>query len=108
MEIISLIFGPKARKYSQKTNRQYFFCEMHLDFFLLYLVLILSNFVCPKAWHLCDPDAERVFMSLRKAGVKLAVVSNFDTRLRPVLQALNCDDWFDAVAVSAEVSFLIF
>lgn len=43
-------------------------------------------------------------MSLRKAGVKLAVVSNFDTRLRPVLQALNCNHWFDAVAVSAEVS----
>ncbi|KAF2308224.1 hypothetical protein GH714_037099 [Hevea brasiliensis] len=40
----------------------------------------------------------------RKAGVKLAVVSNFDTRLRPLLQALNCDHWFDAVAVSAEVA----
>jgi FMN phosphatase YigB (HAD superfamily) len=35
--------------------------------------------------------------------VKTAVVSNFDTRLRPLLQALECDDWFDAVAVSAEV-----
>lgn len=43
-------------------------------------------------------------MAIRKAGVKLAVVSNFDTRLRPVLRALNCDHWFDAVAVSAEVS----
>lgn len=43
-------------------------------------------------------------MALRKAGVKIAVVSNFDTRLRPLLRALNCDHWFDAVAVSAEVS----
>lgn len=56
-----------------------------------------------QAWHLCDPEAEKVFAALRKAGVKLAVVSNFDTRLRPVLRALNCDHWFDAVAVSAEV-----
>jgi FMN phosphatase YigB (HAD superfamily) len=32
-------------------------------------------------------------------------VSNFDTRLRPLLQALKCDGWFDAVAVSAEVGF---
>ncbi|GMP97753.1 hypothetical protein CsSME_00045892 [Camellia sinensis var. sinensis] len=47
-----------------------------------------------EAWHLCDPDAEKVFKTLRNAGVKLAVVSNFDTRLRP----------FDAVAVSAEVA----
>ncbi|KAF9596859.1 hypothetical protein IFM89_013907 [Coptis chinensis] len=57
-----------------------------------------------KAWHLCDPETESVFKALRKSGVKLAVVSNFDTRLRPVLRALNCDHWFDAVAVSAEVA----
>jgi hypothetical protein len=37
--------------------------------------------------------------------VKTAIVSNFDTRLRPLLQALKCDGWFDAVAVSAEVGF---
>ncbi|KAM3360910.1 hypothetical protein P3S68_015764 [Capsicum galapagoense] len=55
------------------------------------------------AWHLCDPDSEKVFKALRAAGVKLAVVSNFDTQLRPVLRALNCDHWFDAVAVSTEV-----
>lgn len=57
-----------------------------------------------QAWHLCDPDAERVFEALKKAGVKVAIVSNFDTRLRPLLKALKCDHWFDAVAVSAEVS----
>lgn len=64
----------------------------------------MSFFSYLKAWHLCDPDAERVFEALRTSGVKLAVVSNFDTRLRPLLRALNCDHWFDAVAVSAEVS----
>ena len=32
-------------------------------------------------------------------------MSNFDTRLRPLLKALKCEDWFDAVAVSAEVGF---
>lgn len=56
---------------------------------------------------MCDPDAEKVFKALRKAGVKLGVVSNFDTRLRPLMRALNCDHWFDAVAVSAEVCPLI-
>ena len=56
-----------------------------------------------QAWQIVDPDSENVFKALRKAGVKLAVVSNFDTRLRPLLRALNCDNWFDAVAVSAEV-----
>lgn len=56
-----------------------------------------------KAWQLCDPNAEKVFQALKKAGVKVAVVSNFDTRLRPLLRALDCEHWFDAVAVSAEV-----
>lgn len=48
-----------------------------------------------------------MFQALREAGVKIAVVSNFDTRLRPLLRALNCDHWFDAVAVSAEVCELV-
>ncbi|XP_009797409.1 uncharacterized protein LOC107822477 [Nicotiana tabacum] len=68
-----------------------------------YFEELYNYYTTEKAWHLCDPNAERVFNALRTAGVKLAVVSNFDTRLRPVLRALNCDHWFDAVAVSAEV-----
>lgn len=70
-----------------------------IKFFVVFL------FNCLQAWHLCDPNAEKVFKALRNAGVKIAVVSNFDTRLRPLLRALNCDHWFDAVAVSAEVSY---
>ncbi|XP_059646148.1 uncharacterized protein LOC132290900 [Cornus florida] len=68
-----------------------------------YFEELYNYYTTEKAWHLCDQDAEKVFKALRKAGVKLAVVSNFDTRLRPLLRALNCDHWFDAVAVSAEV-----
>ncbi|KAK8594147.1 hypothetical protein V6N13_125956 [Hibiscus sabdariffa] len=68
-----------------------------------YFEELYNYYTTKKAWHLCDPEAEKVFMALRKAGVKVAIVSNFDTRLRSVLRALNCDHWFDAVAVSAEV-----
>ncbi|KAJ0098597.1 hypothetical protein Patl1_20897 [Pistacia atlantica] len=68
-----------------------------------YFEELYNYYTTEKAWHLCDPEAEKVFNAIRKAGVKLAVVSNFDTRLRPVLRALDCDHWFDAVAVSAEV-----
>ncbi|RDX76566.1 hypothetical protein CR513_43426, partial [Mucuna pruriens] len=69
-----------------------------------YFEELYNYYTTDKAWHLNDPAAEEVFRALRKSGVKLAVVSNFDTRLRPVLRALNCDNWFDAVAVSAEVA----
>ncbi|KAK8485665.1 hypothetical protein V6N13_029475 [Hibiscus sabdariffa] len=37
--------------------------------------------------------------------VKVAVVSNFDTRLRKVLKELNVIDLFDAVIVSSEVGY---
>lgn len=33
--------------------------------------------------------------------MKLAVVSNFDTRLRPLLKAMQLDTLFDAIIVSA-------
>ncbi|XP_038691153.1 haloacid dehalogenase-like hydrolase domain-containing protein 3 isoform X2 [Tripterygium wilfordii] len=69
-----------------------------------YFEELYHYYTTDKAWHLCDPEAEKVFKSLRNAGVKLAVVSNFDTRLRSVLRALNCEHWFDAVVVSAEVA----
>ncbi|CAH9062528.1 unnamed protein product [Cuscuta europaea] len=68
-----------------------------------YFEELYNYYTTNKAWHICDPNAERVFRALRNAGIKLAVVSNFDTRLRPLLRDLNCDHWFDAVAVSAEV-----
>ncbi|VVB11666.1 unnamed protein product [Arabis nemorensis] len=48
---------------------------------------------------ICYPFASRGV----EAIVKFAIVSNFDTRLRPLLRALRCDDWFDVVVVSAKV-----
>ncbi|KAJ8449788.1 hypothetical protein Cgig2_001444 [Carnegiea gigantea] len=69
-----------------------------------YFEELYNYFMTEKAWKLCDPNAGKVFQALRKAGVKVAIVSNFDTRLKPLLQALNCEHWFDAVAVSAEVA----
>ncbi|EMS47205.1 Haloacid dehalogenase-like hydrolase domain-containing protein 3 [Triticum urartu] len=71
---------------------------------LEYFEELYHYYTTEKAWQLIDPDAKYVFEALRRAGVRTAVVSNFDTRLRPLLQALNCDHWFDAVAVSAEVA----
>ena len=41
---------------------------------------------------------------MHAAGTKMAVVSNFDLRLRPLLEALGLDQLFDALIISAEVS----
>lgn len=63
---------------------------------------VYQYFVRPEAWQLA-PGAVAALQKLRAAGVRLAVVSNFDTRLRPILSALKVDQLFDAVVVSAEV-----
>lgn len=56
------------------------------------------------AWHLPN-GAQETLLYLKNAGVKLAVVSNFDTRLRKLLKDLNVLHVFDAVLVSSEVGF---
>lgn len=55
-----------------------------------------------EAWKLTDENAGVAFEAMRRAGLKLAVVSNFDTRLRGIMKKLDCLEWFDALAVSAE------
>ncbi|KVI05532.1 HAD-like domain-containing protein [Cynara cardunculus var. scolymus] len=56
------------------------------------------------AWHL-PTGAYETILILKDAGVKLAVVSNFDTRLRKLLKDLNIIDLFDAVIISSEVGY---
>ncbi|XP_021976264.1 haloacid dehalogenase-like hydrolase domain-containing protein 3 isoform X2 [Helianthus annuus] len=56
------------------------------------------------AWHL-PPGAYKTLLTLKESGVKLAVVSNFDSRLRKLLQDLNIIDLFDAVVISSEVGY---
>uniref|UniRef100_J3MQQ2 Haloacid dehalogenase-like hydrolase domain-containing protein 3 n=2 Tax=Oryza brachyantha TaxID=4533 RepID=J3MQQ2_ORYBR len=54
------------------------------------------------AWRL-PAGAYEMLHDLKNAGVKLAVVSNFDTRLRKLLKDLHVSDMFDAIVVSSEV-----
>ncbi|KAL5759544.1 hypothetical protein ACOSP7_018064 [Xanthoceras sorbifolium] len=57
-----------------------------------------------EAWHLPDGAYETIIL-LKDAGVKVAVVSNFDTRLRKLLKDLSVLDLFDAVIISSEVGY---
>eukprot|EP00210_Caulerpa_lentillifera_P009492 g9052.t1 len=55
-----------------------------------------------EAWAV-ESGAYEAFLRLKKFGVKILVVSNFDTRLRPLLETLGFHGIFDDVIVSAEV-----
>ncbi|CAK9227961.1 unnamed protein product [Sphagnum troendelagicum] len=69
-----------------------------------YFEELYQHFAKGNAWKVAD-GAVDALEHLRTAGVKLAVVSNFDSRLRPVLQDLQVYTLFDAVIISAEVGY---
>jgi FMN phosphatase YigB (HAD superfamily) len=56
----------------------------------------------PEAWSVA-PGAVSALKRLRASGVRLAVVSNFDTRLVPLMDGLGLTPLFDEIVVSAEV-----
>jgi putative hydrolase of the HAD superfamily len=65
---------------------------------------IYDRFTQAKAWKI-HHDVIPAFEALSRRGFKLAVVSNWDLRLRPLLQNLRLDRFFDAIEVSAESGF---
>jgi len=56
-------------------------------------------FSSAEAWTVF-PDVLPALQSLKRAGVRLGVVSNWDSRLPRVLELLELADYFDAVGVS--------
>ena len=65
---------------------------------------LFTHYEAPAAWCIA-PGAQAALRRLRAAGVRLAVVSNWDTRLGPLLDALQLSPLFDAVIVSAELGY---
>jgi putative hydrolase of the HAD superfamily len=49
------------------------------------------------------PDVEETLREVRAQGVHLGIISNWDERLRPLLQDLGLAAWFDSVTISCEV-----
>jgi putative hydrolase of the HAD superfamily len=63
---------------------------------------LYERFSAPDAWRIFD-DARPSLERLKSLGVRCAVVSNWDERLRALLQRLNLDHYFDVLVISCEV-----
>ncbi len=61
---------------------------------------VFTVFEDPASWRLF-PDTLPTLARLRDAGLELGIVSNFDSRLFPVLKGLGLSDWFDTVTISS-------
>ncbi len=62
---------------------------------------IYARFEQPDAWRIFD-DVLPALAALRSAGFKLGVISNWDGRLRPLLERLDLSRYFDVIAISVE------
>ncbi len=58
-------------------------------------------FADPSAWEIY-PEVDGILENLRARGLRLAIVSNFDSRLLPVCEGLGLSDAVDAVIIAAD------
>ena len=65
-----------------------------------YFDRLYAHYASAQAWRVY-PEVPGVLAALRERGLKLAVVSNFDSRLPPLLDALGLAPHFDAVVCSS-------
>ena len=61
---------------------------------------VFQVFEDPRSWTLF-PETHAVLTRLREEGFELGIVSNFDTRLFPVIRGLGIDRLFDTVTIAS-------
>jgi putative hydrolase of the HAD superfamily len=63
---------------------------------------IYERFAEPHAWRIFD-DVFPTLEQLKREGMRLGVISNWDERLHPLLKKLKLTPWFEVVIVSSAV-----
>ena len=63
---------------------------------------LYSHFAKAECWHVYE-DVIPTLTALRRQGIRLGVISNWDDRLRPLLKSLELAHWFEVIHVSAEI-----
>lgn len=101
-----------SQKSSQKVERQFwrdlvfqvFEPSGGLNDFERYFEIVYEAFAGKDHWHVFDDVANSgIFEKLKKSGVILGVVSNWDSRLHAILKSTGLAVYFDFILASAEV-----
>lgn len=61
---------------------------------------VFERFADPNTWALF-PDTLPVLKQLREQGVELGIITNFDSRVFPVMRGLGIEGFFDTVTLSS-------
>jgi dihydrofolate synthase / folylpolyglutamate synthase len=62
---------------------------------------LYEEFAGAAAWRIYE-DVLPCLKRLRSGGIKLGAISNWDERLRPLLRALELDEYFDIIVISSQ------
>lgn len=69
-----------------------------------YFAALFAYFAAPGHW-IADLEAAPALKRLKKDGLKLGVISNFDHRLYRILDGLDLTHYFDSITISSEAGF---
>jgi putative hydrolase of the HAD superfamily len=72
------------------------------DAFDAYFDAVYRHFEDPATWDVYE-DVLPAVAALREMGASLGIVSNFDSRVRRILDGLGLARWFETVTLSSEV-----
>lgn len=61
---------------------------------------VFEVFEDPASWRLF-PETSSVLSQLKARDIELGIISNFDSRLFPVMRGLGIAEWFDTVTISS-------
>lgn len=67
----------------------------------VYFEDLYAAFVEPEAWRIF-PDVIPTLQALRNYPVHVGIISNWDERLRPLLERLELTQYFDSITISCE------
>ncbi|MBN2451699.1 MAG: HAD-IA family hydrolase, partial [Lentisphaeria bacterium] len=62
---------------------------------------LYETFARPTSWRV-DPDLPAVLAACRERDIRIGLISNWDLRLRPLLDGLGFTAWADPILISAE------
>ncbi len=65
---------------------------------------LYARFESPEVWRVFE-DVRPALIELRRHGLKLGLISNWDERLRPLLEKLKLIQYFDVVVISIEAGY---
>jgi putative hydrolase of the HAD superfamily len=65
---------------------------------------VYDQFRDSQGWMLF-PETLNVLTRLKRLGLKLGIISNFDTRIYSVVKSLGIDKFFDAITISSEAGY---